>query len=161
MGEAVEIVCLIAVEALLVVLAWKLRRGQWLNLIAGNTFVDEEERKRPYQRQMGRDVSNVLALCAVGLPILIWLARLAEEGVVGEGTVLPACVAFTAALVAACVALSVKARRAARSEDRTMGLPEPSKAEGTFDRTQTIVICILVAFMLAVSLLPVLLMPGV
>lgn len=160
MRGAVEVVCLIAVEALLLALSWKLRRGQWLNLIAGNTFVDEEERRRPYQRRMGRDVANVLALCAVGLPVLIWLAYLADEGTVGHDAVLLAAAAFFVALAAACVALSVKARRAARSEDRAAGLPEPPKAEGALDRIQAIVICALVAFMLAVSLLPVLLTSG-
>lgn len=160
MEGAVEVVCLIAVEALLLVLAWKLRRGQWLNLIAGNTFADEEERQRPYQRRMGRNVANVLVLCAAGLPVLIWLARLAEEGVVGNGAILLAVATFIVALVAACAALSVKARRAARSEERAMGLPEASKAEGRLDRVQTIVVCAVVAFMLAVSLLPALLMSG-
>lgn len=155
---AIETACLIAVEALLLILAWKLRRGQWLRLIAGNTFATDEETKRPYQRQMGRDVANVLVFCAVGLPVLIWLARLAEEGVMGNDVVLLAVAAFVVALVAACIALSVKARRAARSEERAMGLPEPSKAEGRLDRTQTIAVCVLVALMLAVSLLPTLLM---
>ena len=157
MGGAVEVVRLIAVEALLAVLAWKLRRGQWLSLIAGNTFADEEEQKRPYQRQMGRDVANVLVLCAVGLPILIWLARLAEEGALGHGAVRLAVAVFVAAMAIACIAVSVKARRAVRSEDRAMGVPEPPKAEESLDRTQAIVVCVLVAAMLAISLLPVLL----
>ena len=157
MRGAVEVVCLIAVEALLLVLSWKLRRGQWLNLIAGNTFADEEERRRPYQRRMGRDVANVLALCAVGLPVLMWLARLADEGALGHDAVRLAVAVFVAAMVIACIVVSVKTRRAMRSEDRAMGVPEPPKVEESLDRTQAIIVCVLVVAMLAISLLPVLL----
>lgn len=160
MEVAVEAVCLIAVEVFLIVLARKLGRGQWLNLIAGNTFADEDERRRPYQRRMGRDVANVLALCAAGLPILVWFALLADEGIVGYDAVLLAVAAFIVAIVAACVILSIRARRGARAEDRAMGLPEPPRAEGVLDRTQAIVICVLVAAMLAISLLPMFLASG-
>lgn len=152
---AAEVTCLIAVEALLLVLAWKLRRGQWLRLIAGNTLATDEETERPYQRQMGRDVANVLVLCAAGLPVLIWLAHLADAGAVVRGVVNLAVTAFVVMVVAACVILSIRARRAARAEDRALSLPEPSKADGQLDRTQAIVVCVLVATMLAISLLAV------
>lgn len=141
----------LAVELLLLVLAWKLRRGQWLRLIAGNTFASPEEMERPYQKRMGRDVSNVLVLCAVGLLFLFGLACFAEGGF-SSRVVAGAAVVFCVLILAASVAVSVRSRRAAREEDRRAGLPEPSESERRLDRSQTIVVLVLVAVMLGISL---------
>lgn len=142
---------LVATELLLLVPAWKLRRGQWLRLIAGNTFAPPEEMERPYQKRMGQDVSNVLVLCGAGLLLLLGLACFVEGGFSSRVVVVGA-VAFCVLIVAASVAVSVRARRAAREEDRRAGLPEPSESDRRLDRSQTVVVLVLVAVMLGISL---------
>ncbi len=52
------------------VTAWKFWHGQWLRLIAGNTFATEEETRLPYQRRMGRDVALLMAASALTLAFM-------------------------------------------------------------------------------------------
>lgn len=107
--------------------------------------------ERPYQKRMGQDVSNVLVLCGAGLLLLLGLACFVEGGFSSRVVVVGA-VAFCVLIVAASVAVSVRARRAAREEDRRAGLPEPSESDRRLDRSQTVVVLVLVAVMLGISL---------
>lgn len=145
------VLCLVVLELILLVPAWKFRRGQWLRLISGNLFASDEEMRRPYQRRMGRDVANVLVFCAVGMPLLVGFSYFGE-GFASRDVVLASTAAFTLMVVAACVWVTVRARRAAREEDRRAGLPEASEGERRFDRMQIVVASLLVVLMLGISL---------
>lgn len=153
---AVAASCLVMVELVLLVPAWKFRRGQWLRLISGNLFATDDEIKRPYQRRLGRDVSNVLIFCAVGLPLLVGVSSF-SEGLAARDVVSVSGVAFVLLVVLACAWVSARARRAAREENRLAGLPEPSEGERRLDRMQLVIVALIVALMLGISLSAVLL----
>lgn len=94
----------------------QLRRGKWLNLIAGNYFVTKEEAKTPEQRLLGRRVSNAL-VPAIPLSAFIPLAAMAEAA--GVQWLQTACLAAVATstftLVATIARLFVVYRRETRA----------------------------------------------
>lgn len=121
---------LVLIYALLIALfsvwAWKLRRGQWLRSISGNTFATKEELELPYQKRMGRETSVLVAMCALLFAMLAYNEAFGME----RTTLLIASAAFFVAIVAGSIAVAVRANRAAKEEQVDAGLREvgwPSK----------------------------------
>lgn len=132
----------------------QLRRGKWLNLIAGNYFVTKEEAKTPEQRLLGRRVSNAL-VPAIPLSAFIPLAAMAETAGVQwlQTACLAAVAASTLALVATIAHLFVIYRRETRDAQEKLLAEDPSKeGEVRLDRLQTRVIYGFLLFMLAIYL---------
>ena len=142
---------------LFAVLAVQLRRGRWLNLIAGNYFVTKEEAKTPEQRKLGRRVSILLVPCIV-LCALIAVRALAERA--GIGWLQTACDALVAVAMVVfavmCVRYYLDNRRAWRAGHRKLLEEDPSRSEDVrVDLMQERVILGIPLFMLAVSVLAV------
>lgn len=132
----------------------QLRRGKWLNLIAGNYFVTKEEAKTPEQRLLGRRVSNAL-VPAIPLSAFIPLAAMAETAGVQwlQTACLAAVATSTLALVATIAHLFVVYHRETRAAQEKLLAEDPSKeGDVRLNRLQTRVIYGFLLFMLAIYL---------
>lgn len=116
-------VILAVVAVAFAVTAWKLWHGQWLRLIAGNTFATEEEMRLPYQRRMGRDVALLMVACA------LTFAFMACERLFGiERELYIAVIGGLGALVlAGSIIVSLRASRGAREAKAEIERMKPQK----------------------------------
>lgn len=120
----VGVIICVVIAAVFLLMAWKMWHGQWLNLIAGNNFVTKEEMETPEQRQLGRGVALILALCGFA-SVALAVAACAEALVVDEaggvvfrnGCFIVAGVLFAAAMVFM-VRMFVKGARERRRENQ-------------------------------------------
>lgn len=69
-GDVIGLVVCAVIAVVFLLMAWKMWHGQWLNLIAGNNFVTKEEMKTSEQRQLGRGVALIMALCGFAAVVL-------------------------------------------------------------------------------------------
>lgn len=155
-----------ALLVLFAVLAWKFRRGEWLNLIAGNNFVTKEEMQLPYQRELGRKMS---VWCMA--PAMLMCASLLVTGVgdaVGSREAFAAglvlCAVFCVAMLAGIARIMIWSNRLARQE-REQRLADAKQAgerarkraedDARLEKRQMAVIVAIIVVMLAFYLLAV------
>lgn len=109
---------LLALATLFAACSAKLWRGEWLNLIAGNTFATKEELELPYQKKMAKEVSALLVFC---VPVFLMLAYDLVFGM-DEGVLYAICAVSFVVMVAGSIAISVRANKAAKIEQAEAGL---------------------------------------
>ena len=109
--------CLVAV-VLFFVLARKLWQGKGLWFISGNQFADRKELGLPYQKRLAKECSVMLVACNLAL-IVLAVGMLHS---VDLKTLILAAVAFTAAIAIGALAISGRANKAARTDQREVGL---------------------------------------
>lgn len=137
---------------LFAVLAVQFRRGRWLNLIAGNNYVTREGMRAPEQRLLGRRVARVMW---AGAAMCLFLVAMSAADAAGAEQAFAACsagcgasVAVMVALIAYTMAKGVRERRAALDAELAAGTVKPADAH--LERTQTVVVLVFVAVMVAV-----------
>lgn len=112
------------IAVVFLLMAWKMWHGQWLNLIAGNNFVTEDEMKTPEQRQLGRGVAMILALS--GFAVAVFAAAecvdIMNIGGAGQDALRTGCFVLGGVLLAASMVylpyMMVKGARERKRENR-------------------------------------------